>query len=598
MKTTIIVSAATCFVLSLGVGCLTAASAPSGEGTLDENAAPDDITLATQSEALTIPVTEPAELGRAYDSQSQSLLFRSCLEGEAGLGQTAVGELEASNNFSFDEVLDKVTGSLDIGVQLAVVKAGAGASIANQHASTHLAETMHLSWVAATKSDVLLPGSIQVNAVGQRAIDTRQSQLQQQCGDEFIAEVKRGASFIATLKVEYLNETDRRDLQGKLRVNLPGGKVDVDGSLSSVDESKLRRTNLSVLVQQNGGHPERMLGILPDGLMTCSLENREPCLRTFENLIRYARDDFSQQITDRDLQTVLGYSTKRYADSQADALVPLAGYTLVNVAVTNKLRQIERLLRAAMADELRVDHLLGNVGFQLTLAQRQRLREIGAMAAENVLTYADISRFCYAEMDESCLSYARMRQGDPLAQDEAERRGDVLEYDPEELEIEVPDAEGPDGSDPDQPTCPDCVGADGRCLPPSIWYRDTDGDGFGDPSSGVAACSAPEGYIAGPPSDCCDVDASAHPGQAQGFVEPNACGSWDYDCNSATSYSLSCTSAIDCGCVGRGTCDVSACGGEQRVVIRTGELHPTYGCSRPDISTCRERTERQVLACR
>lgn len=636
MRPTTLRSTRTCLGILLACAC--GQVAPDGATTL----AGDDSEPRTREQTLTLPPVEPAELGRAYDSQSQTLLFRSCLTGAPSLGPVAEGELQAAHNLSFDQVLDKVTGSIDVGFQLAVVKAGAGASIANQHASSALAETFHMAWVAKTKSDVLMPETIRVNDNGQRAIDTQQPRLQKLCGDEFIAEMQRGASFLATLKLEFLNNEDRRELQGKLRVNVPAGAVEVDGSLSSVNEAKLRRTSLSVLVQQGGGHPERMLGILPDGLMTCSLENRDPCLKTFENLIKYAREDFSQQIRERDLQNVLGYRTKRYEDSQADALVPRAGYTLVNLAVTNKLREVERKLRAAMADELRADNLLASAGFELPAQQRQRLREIAGMAGDNVLTYADISRYCYSDMDEDCLTYARSRQGNPLATAEAERQGDVFEYDPRELDIELPATASPgtgkcpasaegqpcdDGSfcseesvcrsgvctatrakacaalnacdeASDACICAACSGADGSCTAQRIWYRDADGDGFGDPTSGTVACTAPQGFSAGPATDCCDRDRNSYPGQTLSFSKPNACGSWDYDCSSTTSYSLACAGATACGCISRGNCNVSQCGTTQAVTIQTGIPDATYGCSRSDVGSCRIHTEQQVLQCR
>jgi len=303
------------------IGCLVGialAAACGGQVAPDEpGAGASDSELATHQQDLTVPPIQPAELGRAFDSQSQELLFRSCVSGEPDLGTDAIGVLQTEHNLSFSDVLDKVAGSVDVGFQIAVVKAGAGASIANQHASTSLAETTHLVWISNTKSDLFKPDSIHVNGNGQLVLDTRPGELQKLCGDEFITEVKRGASFLATLKLEFLNDEDRRELQGKLNVDVSAGLVRVDGSLNSVDQAKLRRTSLSVMVKQDGGRPERMLGILPDALMTCSLENRAPCLQVFENLIKYGRDDFSVQVAERLQQNVLGYLGRQRREQQA-----------------------------------------------------------------------------------------------------------------------------------------------------------------------------------------------------------------------------------------------------------------------------------------
>ncbi len=45
----------------------------------------------------------------------------------------------------------------------------------------------------------------------------------------------------------------------------------------------------------------------------------------------------------------------------------------------------------------------------------------------------------------------------------------------------------------------------------SMWYRDADGDGYGDPSDHTPACSAPSGTVDNP-LDCDDEDAAEYPG--------------------------------------------------------------------------------------
>ena len=57
-----------------------------------------------------------------------------------------------------------------------------------------------------------------------------------------------------------------------------------------------------------------------------------------------------------------------------------------------------------------------------------------------------------------------------------------------------------------------------------LFYADTDGDGFGDESSLVVTCDAPEGYVANL-DDCNDGDASIHP-EAQ-----EICDEIDNDCD-------------------------------------------------------------------
>ena len=59
-----------------------------------------------------------------------------------------------------------------------------------------------------------------------------------------------------------------------------------------------------------------------------------------------------------------------------------------------------------------------------------------------------------------------------------------------------------------------CIATLALQVADSVWYRDLDGDGFGDPGDSVVSCEAPSGYIANA-EDCDDDDAFTHPGAAR-----------------------------------------------------------------------------------
>jgi hypothetical protein len=115
----------------------------------------------------------------------------------------------------------------------------------------------------------------------------------------------------------------------------------------------------------------------------------------------------------------------------------------------------------------------------------------------------------------------------------------------------------------------------------STFYLDSDGDGYGV-GVGISQCGTtpPAGYAKNA-GDCCDTDANAHPGQAAYFTTADACGSFDYNCDSQATpksngptdcgtptcvvTSPTCTYTGGCTCAGTGTdaCtyyDTVACG--------------------------------------
>ena len=80
----------------------------------------------------------------------------------------------------------------------------------------------------------------------------------------------------------------------------------------------------------------------------------------------------------------------------------------------------------------------------------------------------------------------------------------------------------------------DCNGtADDDAVDPVTFYADEDGDGVGDASSSIDACSAPAGYV-DDSGDCDDGDADVFPGADE------LCDGLDNDCNGVVDDSASC----------------------------------------------------------
>jgi len=85
---------------------------------------------------------------------------------------------------------------------------------------------------------------------------------------------------------------------------------------------------------------------------------------------------------------------------------------------------------------------------------------------------------------------------------------DDSDCDDGDAEVNPDAAERCDGSDND---CDGLVDDDDTAVvDPETWYLDSDGDGYGEPSSTLERCYQPSGWAA-VDTDCDDVDASIHP---------------------------------------------------------------------------------------
>ncbi|MDP2305625.1 MAG: putative metal-binding motif-containing protein [Pseudomonadota bacterium] len=136
--------------------------------------------------------------------------------------------------------------------------------------------------------------------------------------------------------------------------------------------------------------------------------------------------------------------------------------------------------------------------------------------------------------------------------------------------VEVDACEAPAGHVADATDCDDadatvspeagerCGGGDEDCdgeideadvVDATTWYRDDDGDGFGDDDSPETSCAAPDGYDLALGGDCDDGEAEVHPGA------PDAVGdSVDADCDGVVTCYLD--ADVD-GHAGSGTVDSS-----------------------------------------
>ncbi|MFY2556832.1 MopE-related protein [Corallococcus terminator] len=122
----------------------------------------------------------------------------------------------------------------------------------------------------------------------------------------------------------------------------------------------------------------------------------------------------------------------------------------------------------------------------------------------------------------------------------------------------------------------------------STWYRDADGDGYGNASSTTQACSQPSGYVTNT-SDCNDGSYSIRPGASE------TCDSVDNNCNGTVDEGVTYTWFRDADGDGYGSGNLSlstqACAQPSGYVANTSDCHDDNASIRPNASEVCDGTD-------
>ena len=241
--------------------------------------------------------SDTAFLGQAYDSTKKKLYNVACVGGAevAGVGNSS-SELTITTDMDYQSLIHKLDGDLSATVAFPAVSAGASAKLALDSQYDNRSETHNIIWIGVNRNRVFKPNTLALTAQGKKYSTAYQAVLQDKCGDEFIKQIQYGASLFATLKVEYLNSSDKFEIGGSLNVSAKE-IVKVDANAQFVNAKLAKRTKVSVIAKQFGGNPAGLLTIIPKGIVTCSFDNMQPCIDAFNNIVEYAANKLAPEVT-------------------------------------------------------------------------------------------------------------------------------------------------------------------------------------------------------------------------------------------------------------------------------------------------------------
>ncbi|ESP91340.1 MULTISPECIES: hypothetical protein [Pseudoalteromonas] len=350
-------------------------------------------------------------LGTAYQSKGDVLLGLQSVQGTAveHLGNTNI-DFRVGVDLSYEQALKLIDGKVDAGFKFPAVRVDAGANYAKDISADRYTGTYSVYSSVKPKSRILMPtgdAGYQPTQAAKELAQAYPGNKAANLGDGFVQGFAYGSNVVINMKIEYRNEQDKRKIGGYLSVDWIG-KVKVDGQLQKIDEEKRQSVKISISGYQSGGDPNRLLNIIPNGIMRCTLLNPEPCFNLFEAAVNYLKTDYINQFDSLDDYNITESYITKYLDSGAalQQLIPDAGYTPVNYLTKLVIKELTARWIEERLTYRRAKNLQRYYAAQFSPEQLNQLQQIESSSRANANLFADMVDYCERNPEGNyCIDY-------------------------------------------------------------------------------------------------------------------------------------------------------------------------------------------------
>ncbi|HYX33920.1 MAG TPA: hypothetical protein VE954_12460 [Oligoflexus sp.] len=358
-------------------------------------------------------------LGEAYDQIADTHLGSTCLKFTSDLSTTAaagaaveyippkIGELVISQNASFDDLSDALSGGGELNLNLDAFKGSGSVQFANDMQSDTYSSTFSVFFNVESGEYALKQqeGLAVLNSLGDAAKATLDpTQKRAKCGTEFVSRKKLAANFVAVLKFEFANKGQRDNFEGnvKFESSVIGGNVAFNSAVSKANAD----AKISLKVRQVGGDATKLSTLAVQDIANCSTKNREACSKSIAAIFTYL-NTFPDQFIDPTTKQPLPERFATVANDYRSYDSVDAGWTSapISPAQAAKLALDRRAFGEKMNDEIsnynRASALLQS-GMSLTVQDLSDIRKIQDIIRNRVKVYAKAAQSCYGSTWETC----------------------------------------------------------------------------------------------------------------------------------------------------------------------------------------------------
>lgn len=336
---------------------------------------------------------------------------------------TFMGNSEAhfsvATDMSHKAILDSISGSANAELSFGSVGVSGYIAMASETAADAYVGTYTLFARVKPEKAVLLPKNVSVNSVpaaqlagtgeglqptgaflGWQSIYSNGQDLMAKTGDEFIQAIELGSWLMVTLKFEYNNAQDKKEIGGRLAVDWAGG-IQAEGSADWSSINNAGSVDVTISAYQAGGDYQNLVNILPLGIRECTLDTPEICFGLFSQAVTYMNSDYPQQFQNPDGSlnygkfNIIRYFTEKYADSGPQWTDYMNDpYDDLNFASRQAMREVYSRWEQAMLDKRRATHLIDNRSSELSSAQLSKIASIKTLSGNNVTNLAALAESC------------------------------------------------------------------------------------------------------------------------------------------------------------------------------------------------------------
>jgi hypothetical protein len=369
---------------------------------------------------------QEAFLGLGYDSEKESL-SGACLRGQK------VYRGQQTANVSFEQSLDERSMQRELGIDAgtrfrygeATVKASAKFLKASR--SNGFTITAVYSGDYKFKNEILVFDDedkdlsfeeLENNrlTIEGRAARRDDDRWRNTCGDEYVAQIVRGAKLFYSIKIEFSSQDEKDLFESTFKYKSTFASV--SAHLKNVSQNFNRRTKVTVGALQIGGDVRKITELFYDnsetnsdsslGFVQCSFGDLSQCDQVMANAIRYATKDFKEQLESQPDNgayeggpAYLRYITKPYAFA---GIYPNFS-SILNASVRAKRRELENFFDRDIKYLNAVSALLSSQTVVLSPRQFQVLNQEKNLLDKNIQDLIFAAETCYRSIPD-CIEVA------------------------------------------------------------------------------------------------------------------------------------------------------------------------------------------------